>query len=543
MGAQLDALLVKLASGGTPWKRAVDLATTANITLSGLQTIDGQTTVEGRRVLVKDQAAPAQNGVYIARTGTWTRAEDMDRDSYAQIGTVVRVMRGTANGGKLFYISAPTSGDIRIGSTSTTWSEWAGGASGVVAPTADTVPLRDTAGELYATSFQGGATGSTTVAAVGATSDITIDAGRDVIIDVGSTSDEIAIKAGGVTKATIVPGAVNVAIATATDVGISLSASGTGVAQINGASVNLSSTAGALATLRADASAVVIGDDDEPDALTITPNGGGGTTTIAGFQPLSLSAAGAMTVQPAQATSGAGHKLTVGGGSGQTPGTHLAGGIDVQLGQVVSNNSAGIDLYAGATHLCQVRGALATYTEIAHQPINSALLLRATSTGGQVWCQANNLVKLVQANAANGFIDMSSNRTRHFGASDTTQFDEVLRTSVLTTTDALQTLLTLVTTSNRAYTIVDVLKWSNDTDDKTGGAVLESQWENVAGTLTQVGATTALADHFRSSDTGIALVDLSHSNSGTSHLLRVDPSTAKTRNWNITRTIYERVIA
>ncbi|MEN3010923.1 MAG: hypothetical protein ABDI20_08215, partial [Candidatus Bipolaricaulaceae bacterium] len=63
---------------GLKVKPAVRCATTENITLSGLQTIDGVTVSAGDRVLVKDQTNAAQNGIYVASTGAWTRAADMD---------------------------------------------------------------------------------------------------------------------------------------------------------------------------------------------------------------------------------------------------------------------------------------------------------------------------------------------------------------------------------------------------------------------------------------------------------------------------------
>jgi hypothetical protein len=59
-------------------KAACQVATTSNITLSGLQTIDGYTTLAGDRVLVKNQTSSQFNGIYIASTTTWTRAVDMD---------------------------------------------------------------------------------------------------------------------------------------------------------------------------------------------------------------------------------------------------------------------------------------------------------------------------------------------------------------------------------------------------------------------------------------------------------------------------------
>ena len=54
-------------------KQSVRVATTAAIALAGLQTIDGVVLVAGDRVLVKDQAAGAENGIYVAAAGAWAR--------------------------------------------------------------------------------------------------------------------------------------------------------------------------------------------------------------------------------------------------------------------------------------------------------------------------------------------------------------------------------------------------------------------------------------------------------------------------------------
>ena len=63
---------------GLSWKNAVKVATTTNIALSGLQTIDGYAISSGDRVLVKNQSTPSQNGIYIASSGAWTRSTDTD---------------------------------------------------------------------------------------------------------------------------------------------------------------------------------------------------------------------------------------------------------------------------------------------------------------------------------------------------------------------------------------------------------------------------------------------------------------------------------
>ena len=66
-----------IAQGLNP-KAACKVGTLTSITLSGLQTIDGYTTLSGDRVLVKNQGTTSQNGIYIASASAWTRAVDMD---------------------------------------------------------------------------------------------------------------------------------------------------------------------------------------------------------------------------------------------------------------------------------------------------------------------------------------------------------------------------------------------------------------------------------------------------------------------------------
>jgi hypothetical protein len=68
-----------------------------NTTLSGLQTIDGYTTIVGDRVLVKNQTDATQNGVYIAATGAWVRAADFDSSSNIEEGSYFFINHGTTN--------------------------------------------------------------------------------------------------------------------------------------------------------------------------------------------------------------------------------------------------------------------------------------------------------------------------------------------------------------------------------------------------------------------------------------------------------------
>jgi hypothetical protein len=70
--AYVDGLVS--ANGGN-WKASVANATTANVTLSGEQTIDGILTATSR-ILVKDQSNSEENGIYLTGSGAWARTAD-----------------------------------------------------------------------------------------------------------------------------------------------------------------------------------------------------------------------------------------------------------------------------------------------------------------------------------------------------------------------------------------------------------------------------------------------------------------------------------
>ncbi len=96
-------------------------ATTANITLSGLQTIDGIVLSADDRVLVKDQTDATENGIYAASTSTWQREPDFDGNLDVVKGTMVRITDGTVN--QDAYFAVATSNPIVIGTTSITFTQ------------------------------------------------------------------------------------------------------------------------------------------------------------------------------------------------------------------------------------------------------------------------------------------------------------------------------------------------------------------------------------------------------------------------------------
>jgi hypothetical protein len=95
----VDKAYVDAVATGLQAKAAVDVATTTNITLSGLTTVDGITLSEGDRILVKDQTTGSENGIYSASTGNWSRTEDYDFSPSGEIanGDLIPVLTGDTN--------------------------------------------------------------------------------------------------------------------------------------------------------------------------------------------------------------------------------------------------------------------------------------------------------------------------------------------------------------------------------------------------------------------------------------------------------------
>lgn len=103
-------------------KNSCQLGTTANITLSGEQSIDG-TTTSSSRVLVKDQSTASQNGIYVSNSSTWVRATDFDANAEVTAGAFTWVTEGTANRNTGWVLNTG-SASITVGSTSLTFAQY-----------------------------------------------------------------------------------------------------------------------------------------------------------------------------------------------------------------------------------------------------------------------------------------------------------------------------------------------------------------------------------------------------------------------------------
>lgn len=104
---------------GIKWKTEVRAATTAAGILASdfenLDVIDSITLATGDRILIKDQAAPAENGIYtVNATGAPTRTTDADTGTEIKQAAVF-VSEGTTNADNAFVNT--TDGTITLGTT------------------------------------------------------------------------------------------------------------------------------------------------------------------------------------------------------------------------------------------------------------------------------------------------------------------------------------------------------------------------------------------------------------------------------------------
>lgn len=109
--AYVDAAIQQLGTRGV-----VRLASTANVALaSGLangQTIDGVTIATGNFILLKNQTAPAENGIYVApASGAAARAPNYDTYDEIAGGNIV-VQEGTANADTFWLCTSNAGGTL-----------------------------------------------------------------------------------------------------------------------------------------------------------------------------------------------------------------------------------------------------------------------------------------------------------------------------------------------------------------------------------------------------------------------------------------------
>jgi hypothetical protein len=116
----VNLLTLQSYAAGLSWKNPVTVATTANITLIGTQTIDGVAVVAGNTVLVKNQTLSSQNGIYTVSAGAWTYAPGST--TWAQYVSALVFVEYGGQTGSAWYCTAQPGGTLGV--TSMTWSNF-----------------------------------------------------------------------------------------------------------------------------------------------------------------------------------------------------------------------------------------------------------------------------------------------------------------------------------------------------------------------------------------------------------------------------------
>lgn len=114
----IDRLIALFAA----FKSPVRLASTADIDLgvtADPSPIDGVTIADGDRILLKDQTAGLENGIYDCVTAidpqTWVRSSDFAADADIVSGLIVLASEGTLAGDNIYVLT--TNGDLVLDTT------------------------------------------------------------------------------------------------------------------------------------------------------------------------------------------------------------------------------------------------------------------------------------------------------------------------------------------------------------------------------------------------------------------------------------------
>jgi uncharacterized cupin superfamily protein len=183
---------------GLDVKDSVKVATTANITLSGTQTIDGVSVSADERVLVKSQSDASENGIYDCKAGAWARSSDFDSNAEVTSGAFTFVEQGTVNADAGFVLT--TDGSITVGTTDLAFTQFSGAGS-------------VSAGDGLSKS------GNTLSADLKANSGLVISSGEIALdLDASSISGSLGIADGGTNATTASAARTNLGLAIGSDV-------------------------------------------------------------------------------------------------------------------------------------------------------------------------------------------------------------------------------------------------------------------------------------------------------------------------------------
>jgi hypothetical protein len=332
-------------------KAACQVGTTANISLTGLQTIDTYTTVSGDRVLVKNQTTSSQNGIYIASASAWTRSTDMDVWSEVPGAYTVLLNGSQANTG--WVSTASQSGTIGV--TAMPWVQFSA-ASTYYAGTGLT---------LASNTFSITNTGVTanTYGSASQTVTFVINAQGQIT---SATSQNIAIAANQITSGTIDSARISGSYTGITGVGtitagtwngstIAVAYGGTGATTLTGYVKGSGTSALTAVTSIPNTDITGLGTMSTQNASSVAITGGSGafstlkTLGLTGYlYGNDTGAVTASTTIPTSALSGSFVSTFSAGTTGFTPNTNSTGAVTLSGTLNVSNGGTGVTSSSGA---------------------------------------------------------------------------------------------------------------------------------------------------------------------------------------------------